>query len=86
MNELDRAGQLLVIYNLHLESRTNEDGRLLQLEEFLRDAVRYPASTPVIIAGDLNTGRTFSSKIRIGFSYAARWRARALKCTEFPRN
>lgn len=55
VNELDRAGKALVIYNLHLESRTSEDGRLLQLEEVLQDAERYPASTPVIVAGDLNT-------------------------------
>ena len=45
----------LVVYNLHLESRTTEHGRLLQLEEVLADAQRYPAGTPIIVAGDLNT-------------------------------
>jgi len=55
VNELDRGGHPLVIYNLHLESRGSEHGRLLQLEEVLADARQYPVSTPVIIAGDLNT-------------------------------
>jgi endonuclease/exonuclease/phosphatase family metal-dependent hydrolase len=55
VNELDRNGALLVVYNLHLESRTTEHGRLLQLEEVLADTQRYPATTPIIVAGDLNT-------------------------------
>jgi endonuclease/exonuclease/phosphatase family metal-dependent hydrolase len=55
VNELDRDGKPLVVYNLHLESRTTENGRLLQLEEVLADAQRYPAGTPIIVAGDLNT-------------------------------
>ncbi len=55
VNELDRNGKPLVVYSLHLESRTTEHGRLLQLEEVLADAQRYPAGTPIIVAGDLNT-------------------------------
>jgi endonuclease/exonuclease/phosphatase family metal-dependent hydrolase len=55
VNELDRDGKPLVVYNLHLESRTTEHGRLLQLEEVLADTQRYPADTPIIVAGDLNT-------------------------------
>jgi endonuclease/exonuclease/phosphatase family metal-dependent hydrolase len=55
VNELDRNGRPLVVYNLHLESRTTEHGRLLQLEEVLADAQRYPGATPIIVAGDLNT-------------------------------
>jgi endonuclease/exonuclease/phosphatase family metal-dependent hydrolase len=55
VNELDRNGATLVVYNLHLESRTTEHGRLLQLEGVLADAERYPAGTPVMVAGDLNT-------------------------------
>ncbi|HLK20025.1 MAG TPA: endonuclease/exonuclease/phosphatase family protein [Bryobacteraceae bacterium] len=55
VNELDRNGGTLVVYNLHLESKTTEHGRLLQLDEVLADAERYPAGTPVMIAGDLNT-------------------------------
>jgi len=55
VNELDRNGKPLVVYNLHLESRTTEHGRLLQLEEVLADTQRYPADTAIIVAGDLNT-------------------------------
>ncbi len=55
VTELDNGGRTLVIYNLHLESRGSEQGRLLQLEEVLADAERYPPETPVIVAGDLNT-------------------------------
>jgi endonuclease/exonuclease/phosphatase family metal-dependent hydrolase len=55
VTELDNGGKTLVVYNLHLESRGSEQGRLLQLEEVLADAERYPPQTPVILAGDLNT-------------------------------
>lgn len=55
VNELDRAGSTVAVYNLHLESRGSERGRLIQLEEVLADAQRYARSTPVIVAGDLNT-------------------------------
>jgi endonuclease/exonuclease/phosphatase family metal-dependent hydrolase len=53
--ELDNGGKLLVVYNLHLESKGTEQLRLQQLEEVLNDTERYPSDTPVIIAGDLNT-------------------------------
>lgn len=55
VTELDNGGKMLVVYNLHLESRGSEQGRLLQLNEVLADAERYPPDTPVIVAGDLNT-------------------------------
>jgi endonuclease/exonuclease/phosphatase family metal-dependent hydrolase len=55
ITELDNGGKTLVVYNLHLESRGSEHGRLLQLDEVLADAERYPPDTPVIVAGDLNT-------------------------------
>ena len=55
VTELDNGGKTLVVYNLHLESRGSEQGRLLQLNEVLADAQRYPPETPVIVAGDLNT-------------------------------
>ncbi len=51
-----RAGERrLVTYNVHLESRGPENLRLSQLEEILADVHRYPALTPVVIAGDFNT-------------------------------
>jgi len=55
VNEVDCGGKTLVVYNLHLESRGSEQGRLAQLDEVLADAQQYPSTTPVIIAGDLNT-------------------------------
>ena len=55
VTELDNGGKMLVVYNLHLESRGSEQGRLLQLNEVLADAERYPAGTAVMVAGDLNT-------------------------------
>jgi endonuclease/exonuclease/phosphatase family metal-dependent hydrolase len=61
--ELDNGGKMLVVYNLHLESRGDDQGRLLQLEEVLADADRYPAGTPVIVAGDLNTKTRHSALV-----------------------
>ncbi|HLG95254.1 MAG TPA: endonuclease/exonuclease/phosphatase family protein [Bryobacteraceae bacterium] len=55
ITELDNGGRRLVVYNLHLESRGNEQLRLRQLNEVLQDAGRYPQDVPVIIAGDFNT-------------------------------
>jgi endonuclease/exonuclease/phosphatase family metal-dependent hydrolase len=55
VTEIDDGGKTLVVYNLHLESRGSEQGRLLQLNEVLADAERYPPETVVIVAGDLNT-------------------------------
>jgi endonuclease/exonuclease/phosphatase family metal-dependent hydrolase len=55
ISELDNGGKKLVIYNLHLESRGSEDGRLQQLNEVLADAERYSPDTAVIVAGDFNT-------------------------------
>jgi len=61
ITELDNGGKPLVVYNLHLESRGNDHLRLLQLEEVLADAQKYPADTSVIIAGDLNTKTAHSA-------------------------
>jgi endonuclease/exonuclease/phosphatase family metal-dependent hydrolase len=61
ITELDNGGKPLVVYNLHLESRGNDQLRMAQLEEVLADAQRYPAETSVIIAGDLNTKTAHSA-------------------------
>jgi endonuclease/exonuclease/phosphatase family metal-dependent hydrolase len=53
--ELDNGAKPLVVYDLHLESKGTEQLRLEQLDEVIEDAKRYPAETPIIIAGDLNT-------------------------------
>ena len=55
VSELENGDGMIVVYNLHLESRAREATRLAQLDEALADAARYPAETPLIIAGDFNT-------------------------------
>lgn len=55
ITELDDGPRTVVIYNVHLESKLYDHLRLQQMNEILADAERYPASTPVIIAGDLNS-------------------------------
>jgi endonuclease/exonuclease/phosphatase family metal-dependent hydrolase len=52
--EIKIAGASIVAYNLHLESRANDELRLSQLEEVLRDAAAYDATRPLILSGDLN--------------------------------
>ncbi len=48
------AGSPLTVYNLHLESRGADQLRTSQLQEVLADTLTVPASTPVIVAGDMN--------------------------------
>ena len=48
------AGRALVAYNLHLESRGDDNLRCSQLEECFEDVGRYKLATPIIVAGDLN--------------------------------
>jgi endonuclease/exonuclease/phosphatase family metal-dependent hydrolase len=48
------SGRTLVTYNLHLESRGDDQLRRAQLREALTDAQRYDHKTPLLIAGDLN--------------------------------
>lgn len=45
----------LVVYDLHLESKGDDNLRLWQLSEVVWDSLQYPANMPVLIAGDLNT-------------------------------
>lgn len=52
--EIDIAGLSIVTYNLHLESRSNDELRLSQLEEVLHDAAAHDATRPLILSGDLN--------------------------------
>jgi endonuclease/exonuclease/phosphatase family metal-dependent hydrolase len=52
--EIVIARSKLVTYNLHLESRANDDLRRSQIEEVLSDTARQNPQSPVIIAGDLN--------------------------------
>jgi endonuclease/exonuclease/phosphatase family metal-dependent hydrolase len=73
--EVDVAGRPLVVYNAHLESRESEQLRKAQLDEILADTRRYPADTPILIAGDFNTRMKASPVIdallKAGFQMAA---------------
>lgn len=52
--DIDVAGERIVSYNLHLESRGNDDLRLAQMDEVLRDAADNAPNSSLIVAGDLN--------------------------------
>lgn len=56
VTDLAFAGQLLVVYNAHLESRSYGRIQMAQLDEMLADLkANYPPNTAAIIGGDLNT-------------------------------
>src|SRR5215469_1300585 len=73
--DVDVGDQKIVTYNLHLESRGNDDLRLSQIEEILHDTVSQDPKTPVIVAGDFNldmsSRRAEMSLTRAGFREAA---------------
>ena len=48
------VGRPLAVYNLHLESRGDDQLRVSQLQEVLANTMTVPPSTPVIVAGDMN--------------------------------
>jgi len=52
--EVQMPGRAVVVYNLHLESRGEDQLRASQLQEVLADSVGAPLGTAVIVAGDLN--------------------------------
>ena len=52
--DVNVAGQTLVAYNLHLESRGNDRLRGAQLLEVLHDSRSYSSAVPLIVAGDMN--------------------------------
>jgi endonuclease/exonuclease/phosphatase family metal-dependent hydrolase len=52
--EVNIAGGRLLVYNLHLESRGNDELRLSQIEEVLSDAARQDPQRSIVIAGDFN--------------------------------
>jgi endonuclease/exonuclease/phosphatase family metal-dependent hydrolase len=56
VTDLEFAGRLLVVYNLHLESRSMGRIQAEQVDEVLADLKKhYPPNTAVILAGDLNS-------------------------------
>ena len=54
VTETTVGGRMLVSYNLHLESRGDDRLRCSQLEECLKDSLRYKSGMPIVLAGDLN--------------------------------
>src|SRR5215469_5746970 len=52
--ELTARGVTLVTYNVHIESRGNDELRIRQLSEMFTDIGQHPADTPLLIAGDFN--------------------------------
>jgi endonuclease/exonuclease/phosphatase family metal-dependent hydrolase len=48
------GGASIVTYNLHLESRADDELRFAQFDEVLKDSRAYEFARPTIIAGDLN--------------------------------
>ena len=63
VTEVNVAGSAFLTYNLHLESRGNDELRGSQFEEVLSDAARRDAQYPVLVAGDLNLDVTSSRDI-----------------------
>jgi endonuclease/exonuclease/phosphatase family metal-dependent hydrolase len=55
VTEMQFAGRQLVVYNLHLESRSMGAIQAAQLDEILADLGRYPAGASAVIAGDFNS-------------------------------
>lgn len=52
--EANIAGRVMATYNLHLESRGDDDLRCAQLRETLDDVRRYDMKVPILLAGDFN--------------------------------
>lgn len=53
-SEIDMQGLPILTYNLHLESRSDDDLRLAQLNEVLQHAATCDPARLLILAGDLN--------------------------------
>jgi len=70
VTEINVAGSKLVTYNLHLESRANDQLRLSQLEEVLSDAARQEQRHPLIVAGDFNLDLNASKEGAMAFAAA----------------
>lgn len=54
VSEITIPGASVVSYNLHLESRGDDELRVSQLHEVLTDSRVYGLGCPTIVAGDLN--------------------------------
>ena len=59
-SEINMQGLPILTYNLHLESRSDDELRLAQLNEVLRHAAAYDPARLLIVAGDLNLNASSS--------------------------
>ena len=64
VSEIDLSGVSVVSYNLHLESRADDELRVAQLDEVLRDARATARERLTVIAGDLNLDASKPSPAR----------------------
>ena len=70
------AGNVTITYNLHLESKGDDELRCSQLNETFEDTQRYNSDMPILLAGDLNIdmswgpAATTSSKARFQDAFA----------------
>jgi endonuclease/exonuclease/phosphatase family metal-dependent hydrolase len=55
ITELSLAGERVLVYNVHLESRSAGRIQSAQLQEVFEDLKHYPEEMPVIIGGDFNS-------------------------------
>ena len=55
VTELTFHNRLLVVYNVHLESRSNGRIQAAQLDEIFEDLKRYSQRTAVLLGGDINS-------------------------------
>src|SRR6202040_3577885 len=53
VSDANIAGRTIVTYNIHLESRGDDQLRFAQLEEVLEDSKRHSSNTAVLLTGDL---------------------------------
>jgi hypothetical protein len=49
VTETSVGGRILISYNLHLESRGDDRLRCSQLEECLKDSLRYKSGIPIVL-------------------------------------
>ena len=54
VSDANIAGKTIVTYNIHLESRGDDQLRFAQLEEVLEDSKRHSSNTAVLLTGDFN--------------------------------
>ena len=65
------SGQTITTYNLHLESKENDELRVWQLREVLTESATRNSDRPALLAGDLNLdaaeGEAAAALVRGGF-------------------